>query len=502
MSKKISFLTCTIISIIAIALLSLDFYTNKNYERATSKYQVYLDGNKIGLISSKNELYDLINQKQSEIKKEYNVNQVYPPKGFQIIRQNTYEQNETTVEDIYDIIQEDKAFTLKGYTITITREDEDKEPIYIYVLDQNVFKEALENVVKTFIGEERYQQYVDKTQPEIVDTGYIIESMYFQENIKIKESYISSEEKIYTDANELTKHLLFNDSQSTKEYTVVQGDTIASVAEANELNINELLLVNDDIDSEDTLLAVGQKINVALIEPMLNLVYENLEVSDTKKYYQTEYIDDPNEYIGYKKVQTAGEDGISRVTLRVQYINGNQSTDVGFSVAPDQIIKPVVNEVIIRGTKKPTVPGSQVIIISDNSNWGWPTDSTYYTSSSFGWRTLNGIREYHDGLDIPRPAGSPIYAALDGVVINAGWGGYAGSSAGYNVVIQHANGYSTVYAHCSKIYVKNGQTVSKGQLIAGVGQTGRAFGNHLHFGVFVGVPYSNGRGINPLQFYK
>lgn len=113
MSKKISFLTCTIISIIAIALLSLDFYTNKNYERATSKYQVYLDGNKIGLISSKNELYDLINQKQSEIKKEYNVNQVYPPKGFQIIRQNTYEQNETTVEDIYDIIQEDKAFTLK-----------------------------------------------------------------------------------------------------------------------------------------------------------------------------------------------------------------------------------------------------------------------------------------------------------------------------------------------------------------------------------------------------
>ena len=282
MNKKISFIVSSFVALLSIILLILGFSTNENYDMATSKYQVYLDGNKIGLISSKNELYDLINQRQAEIKKEYNVDQVYPPKGFQIIKKNTYENEVSTVEDIYDIIQEDKTFTLKGYTITITSEDEDAEPIYIYVLDQNVFREALENVVKTFIGEERYQQYVEENQPEIIDTGFIIESMYFQEKIKIKESYISSEEKIYTDSSELTKHLLFKDNQSTKEYTVVQGDTIETVAEANELNVNELLLVNDDIESEDTLLAVGQKINVALIDPMLNLVYENLEVSDTK----------------------------------------------------------------------------------------------------------------------------------------------------------------------------------------------------------------------------
>lgn len=500
MNKKIGIFISLLFSIISIYLLAIGFSSTESYALASSKYQVYLDGNKIGLISSKDDLYKMINQKQSEIKEEYNVSQVYPPKGFQIVKKNTYETNESTIEEIYNIIQEDKAFTLKGYTITITNEEND-EPIYIYVLDQNVFKEALENVVKTFIGEDRYQQYVDNNQAEIVDTGYIIESVYFQEKIKIKESYISSEEKIYTNASELTKYLLFGEEQSTKEYIVNQGDTIEKIADENELNVNELLLVNDDIDSEDTLLAVGQKINVALINPVLNLVYENLEVSDTKKYYQTEYIDDPTQYVGYKKVQTEGEDGISRVTVRVQYINGAQSTEVGFSAAPDQIIKPVVNEVVVRGTK-PLPSGNQVIIISDNSNWGWPTDSTYYTSSSYGWRTLNGVREFHDGLDIPRPAGSPIYAALDGVVINAGWGGYAGSSAGYNVVILHDNGYSTVYAHCSKIYVKNGETVSKGQLIAGVGQTGRAFGNHLHFGVFVGIPYNNGRGLNPLQFYK
>lgn len=502
MNKIISKIFFSIIIIIGLAILTYSFMTNESYSFASSMYQVYLDGNKIGLISSKAELYNLINKKQAEIKEEYKVDQVYPPKGFQIVKKNTYEEEETTVEEIYNIIKEDKAFTLKGYTITIKSEEEGKEPLYIYVLDEEIFRTALENVVKTFIGEERYKQYIDESQAEIVDTGYIIERMYFQEKIKVKETYISSEEKIYTDANELTKHLLFDESQSTKEYTVVQGDTVEKVAEANELNVNELLLVNDDIKSEDTLLAVGQKINVALINPMLNLVYENLEVSDTKKYYQTEYIDDPTQYVGYKKVQTEGEDGISRVTVRVQYVNGIQSTRVGFGTTPEKVIKPVVNEVIVRGTKKPTTPGSQVIIISDNSNWAWPTDSTYYTSSSYGWRTLNGVREFHDGLDIPRPAGSPIYAALDGVVINAGWGGYAGSAAGYNVVIQHDNGYSTVYAHCSKLYVKKGQTVSKGQAIAAVGQTGRAYGNHLHFGVFVGIPYTQGRGLNPLQFYK
>lgn len=503
MNKVKGIIVCSILTIPLILLVAISFYTNESYAFVTSKYQVYLDGNKIGLISSKSELYNLINKEQAEIKDKYKVNQVYPPKGFQIVKKNTYESEETTVEEIYNTIKKDKAFTLKGYTITIKSKEEGVEPIHIYVLDQKIFKEALENIVETFVGEERYKEYLTQTQPEIVDTGFIIERMLFQENIKIKESYISSDETIYTDVNELTKYLLFDKSQSVKEYTVKQGDTVEKVAEANELNVNELLLVNDDIESEDTLLAIGQKINVALIHPKLNFINENLEVSDTKVYYKTEYVDDPTHYIGYKKVKTAGEDGIKRVSVRVQYVNGVQSTRVGFNNAvPDKIIKPAVNEVIVRGTKKPTTPGNQVIIINDNSNWAWPTDSTYYMSSSFGWRTLNGSREFHDGLDIPRPAGSTIYAALDGEVKNAGWGGYAGDAAGYNVVIQHDNGYSTVYAHCSKIYVKKGQKVTKGQAIAAVGQTGRAFGNHLHFGVFVGLPYSHGKGLNPLQFYK
>ncbi len=489
--------------IICIVLLTVGFFTNEAYDSPSSFYQVYLDGDKIGLIDSKDELYELINKEQIEIKNEYKVDQVYPPKGFKLIKKTTYDENISTVEDIYNVIKDNKEFTIKGYTIIIKSSQEGVEPQYLYVLDQNIFEQAINNVVETFIGKERYNQYLTNTQSQILDTGYIIENMLFNEEIKIKESYISAEEKIFTDVTDLTKHLLFDENQPTKEYTVVQGDTLEKIAENNELNVTELLIANDNIQNEDTLLAIGQKINVALINPMLNLMYQELIVSDVKKFYETEYIDDNTQYVGYKQVKTQGEAGIERVSMRVQFVNGVESQN-SEEVGERKVIKPVVNEVIVRGTKKYPSGGSGDvnIPIPSNSNWAWPTDSTYYTSSSFGWRTLNGYREFHDGLDIPRPAGSPIYASLDGTVINANWGGPAGSAAGLNVVIMHDNGYSTVYAHCSKIYVKNGQRVTRGQTIAAVGQTGRAFGNHLHFGLFVGVPYSNGKGINPLQLWR
>jgi murein DD-endopeptidase MepM/ murein hydrolase activator NlpD len=77
-----------------------------------------------------------------------------------------------------------------------------------------------------------------------------------------------------------------------------------------------------------------------------------------------------------------------------------------------------------------------------------------------------------------------------------------GNSAGRNVVIQHSNGYYTVYAHLSKILVSEGQTVSRGQKIGAMGHTGVAYGTHLHFGVYIGKPYNGGRPINPLRLWK
>lgn len=460
-------------------------------------YQVYLDGEKIGLIDSKEKLYNLINNEQVEIKEEYNVNQVYPPKGFQIIKTNTYNKELSTVEEVYESIKEEKEFTIKGYTITIRKAEEEAEPIYIYVLNRDIFEQAINNVVNTFIGSNRYEQYQNNIQPEIVDTGYTIENMYFKDNITIKESYISVAEPIFTDATELTKYLLFGNNINSKEYTVVQGDTIEKIAEENKLNTSELLIANESIKSVDTLLAIGEKINVALIDPVLSLVYEELVVEDVEAVYSQEIEYDNTKYTDYSAKKQNGVNGINRITSRVQFINGESNQAV--KIENQTVIRPTQNEIIVKGTKVHTGGSITGTAVDTGGVWAWPTNQPSIVTSQYGyrWGTL------HDGMDISGTGyGSPIYASLDGVVVSAQYGGMMGSLAGYNIVIQHNNGYYTAYAHLSSIGVKVGQTVARGQRIGGMGDSGYVTGTHLHFGVFYGRPYNGGRSIDPRRLWQ
>lgn len=117
-----------------------------------------------------------------------------------------------------------------------------------------------------------------------------------------------------------------------------------------------------------------------------------------------------------------------------------------------------------------------------------PVTNYQLISSRFGYRS----RDNHKGLDIAAASGTPIYAAAGGTVVFSGWnsGGY-----GNMVLINHGNGISTLYAHCSSVSVTAGDTVSQGQYIAAVGTTGLSTGNHLHFEVRV-----NGVAQNPQNY--
>ncbi len=507
MNNKKGIITCIILTLLIVLLMTLDFLNIESYDLPTVRYQVYLDGEKLGLINSKQQLYSMINKEQTSIKKQYNVKNVYPPKGFEIVKVNTYDDNVTPIKTVYDRIKKEKEFTVKGYNIIIKSKDTKEAPIYVNVLDRNVFKEAVVNYVKTFVGDDRYKQYIDENQPEIVDTGYIIENMYFDQNISEKEAYISVDEKIYTDTNELTKLLLFGENSEKKEYTVIQGDTVDSIAYANKLSTSELIIANDEIDSSEALLAIGQTVNVSLIQPMVTLVYEELVVEDTEEQYKVVEEYDSTQYTSYKKVKQKGENGINRITSRVQFLNGAKNE--GVRIENSQVIKAATDEIVVRGTKKYVAPpsgdGGEDVVdirgsqIDNGATWGWPTNTPYVLTSPYGyrWGTL------HDGIDISGTGfGSPIYASLDGVVVQAQWGGMVGGAAGINVVLQHDNGYYTVYAHLSKFYVSPGQRVARGERIGAMGHTGNAFGTHLHFGVFTGPPYNGGHSFNPLKLWQ
>lgn len=114
-------------------------------------------------------------------------------------------------------------------------------------------------------------------------------------------------------------------------------------------------------------------------------------------------------------------------------------------------------------------------------------------SSRFGIRS----RDNHKGLDIAAPKGTAIKAAANGTVIFSGYGSNTNGYSGYgNTVAVKSNSSVTIlYAHCSTLYVKSGQTVTQGQVIAAVGSTGISTGNHLHFEIRY-----NGKAIDPQNY--
>ena len=117
-------------------------------------------------------------------------------------------------------------------------------------------------------------------------------------------------------------------------------------------------------------------------------------------------------------------------------------------------------------------------------------------TSEFGYRKdpFTGMRSGHSGIDIGAPKGTSIRAALPGTVYVVR---YTTSGYGYHVMVDHGGGFVTLYAHCSKILVSEGQTVDAGSIIAEVGSTGRSTGNHLHFEVRISGEKQNPRSYLP-----
>jgi murein DD-endopeptidase MepM/ murein hydrolase activator NlpD len=141
----------------------------------------------------------------------------------------------------------------------------------------------------------------------------------------------------------------------------------------------------------------------------------------------------------------------------------------------------------VSGQRPAAGAGRQIATRRAQASVRWPARGVL--TSGFGMRW----RRHHNGIDIAAPRGTPIYAARDGRVVRAAWfGGY-----GRLVVVDHGDGMQTWYAHASRMLVRVGQHVKRGQQIATVGCTGVCSGPHLHFEVRIG-----GRPVDPLRHLR
>ena len=500
-NTKWSFSSVCLVIFISLSVFLLGF--NKSDNRIPMKaYAVYLEGEKIGVISSKEEFENYINTKEQQLKDKYKVDTIYSPKGVEIKRTTTYKEEIKGNDYVYNKIIKTKKFTVKGVVVTITsNEGEETKNQIINVINKDIFDEALNNTIKAFVNVDQYNQYLNGTQSEIETTGRIIENVDLQDEVTYKDDLISVDEYIFTNVDELAKYLLYGTLEEQSTYVVQAGDTIAEVARANKLNVQEFLIANPAFTSENNLLYESQEVVVGLIDPIINVVVEYHAVEEEEKAFDTEIQYDDTQYKGYEKVLREGENGLYQVVRKYQYVNGQLQDAV---VVSSTELKPSVNKVVVKGEK--TAPQ-----IADLSYWAWPTARPYTITTYYEWRW----GAFHDALDIYVGYNSPIYAANNGTVYKVEKGctpGYLscnGRQGNYVLINHNAGGYYTIYMHMNEIWVHEGDTVARGQQIGTMGNTGNVSpvpssyspyaGTHLHFGVRVGSPY--GATINPFNLY-
>ncbi len=257
-------------------------------------------------------------------------------------------------------------------------------------------------------------------------------------------------------------------------YTANAGDTIEDAAKELDAKEKDIRRLNPEISETGELMA-GQVVTVQKEAPVLTVKTVGKETFAETIKYKTEIVESDQYYKDEEFVQTQGEDGKMKVIARVTRLNGELSEREDLET---EVIKEVVNKVIVKGTKeKPKTEGTGTFIR--------PVNVAVY--SGFGWRW----GRMHEGIDLPAPTGTPIHAADGGTICRAGW--YYGY--GLCVEIDHGGGVITRYGHCSKLDVSVGDKVFQGQVIAKVGNTGHSFGSHCHFEIRI-----NGSPVDPQKY--
>ena len=259
---------------------------------------------------------------------------------------------------------------------------------------------------------------------------------------------------------------------STRQYTIKYGDTIEGIAKENGITSEELIKLNPGI--KNSRLRAGRKLTVAKEMPFLSVeAVRHVEYTESIPF-ETKKVNDDTLYKGTTKVVTKGQTGERRVVADVTYVdNKEESREILSSV----VTKQPVTKVIHVGTKeRPKTMATGKL--------SRPVKGAII-SSNYGMRRGS----MHKGVDFAARTGTRISAADGGTVTWAGWksGGW-----GYLVVINHGNGLETFYAHNSKVLVRVGQKVAKGEQIAKMGSTGNSSGPHVHFEI-----HKNGRYVNP-----
>ncbi|SFT23550.1 M23 family metallopeptidase [Paenibacillus sp. BC26] len=463
LSKKPLFL-----AVGAVALLTIAGFSGSHYVQAhTVDYvEVYHNGKLIGEVGSETQVKELISSKEKQMQeKNAGIHMVLDAGTITYSDKSAYNakpDSAATLQKLEGLL----ASHATGVELIV-----DGKRVGV-VKDKATATALLKRV------EGKYSPKVKAGKAEVTALSYsadgslksksALKSVKFVEKVATKEAEVQPTD--IADPEQLYLQLIKGTVKPTS-YTVQEGDCVGCIA--HKFDISPQVIYERNKWIKEDMIKVGDVLDLTVLQPQVTV--ETVEnVTETESIEPATVVQkNSNMKAGQSKVIRQGQSGKKQLVYRLVKQNGYLMSE---ELISEVVLKPSVPAIVMKGTK--------VTLSEGSGRFSWPVTGARLTSS-FGqrWGTL------HRGVDMV--GNKNIMAADNGTV------SFTGQRPGLGncIIINHHNGYETVYGHLSKISVKRGQTVEKGQRIGIMGNTGHSFGTHLHFEV-----HKNGALQNPLKY--
>ncbi|MDY0236013.1 MAG: peptidoglycan DD-metalloendopeptidase family protein [Gudongella sp.] len=435
--------------VIAVGIVGISYVSYSINDTRTKAVNVFLGEEQIGVVRTQEEAVQAYTELKETLVNTYQMD-VSIDKELSFEETNAKDDALTPYGEIKSKIKGSINVAVTGFELVV-----DDESLGIFKSEEEV--DSMLNTIK---------------EPFIVDNE--------RESIITESSFLEKIDIVKQDTNfseladpEATIESIRQGKDEMRTHIVEVGESYWIIARMYDTHVEDLINANPDQDPQK--LKPGDEVKLFVPTPLLTVV-TNEDVKYTEETdYEIEVENDDSLYKNQKKIVVKGEKGSSEIVATEIRHNGILFEK---NVIEETVIVEPITEKVIQGTKelpKTAAKGSFIV----------PTSGRL--TSPYGMR--NG--SMHRGIDLANSLGTAVYAADGGKVTFSGYSG----SYGYMVEIDHENGYVTRYAHNSKLLVKAGERVYRGQQISNMGSTGRSTGSHLHFEVIV-----NGTHQNPSRY--
>lgn len=450
--------------VVAVISVSGNQYVQSNMVQV---YHVYVKDQEAGIVKDPQVIEQFVLLKYRQLEENHpGIHMKLNTEDLKYTTEKVFKQKadeQTTIQNVDRLLVASPIgaeLRVNGKLIGIVKDQETASRILDEIKQKYAPHKKNSGAVSILSAAEEKQQEAGTT--ELVSEGFV-------ETVDLKITEVAVNQIM--DPQDVINKLITGDVQPTK-YKVQQGDCVSCIAQ--KFNISKQLVYQNNPWIEDDRIKVGQELDLTVFQPTLSVKTVEKIVENQEIQHDTTYEKDESLRQGLTKTIKPGKNGLKKVSYMVTKVNGLPMEE---ELVDEQVIEEPITEVAKKGTK--------IILGLGSGKFVWPVASAKL-SSSFGMRW----GRMHKGIDIT--GNRNIQAADNGEVIYVG---DKGDGYGNQILIDHKNGYRTIYGHLSKFYTSKGKIVEKGEKIGYMGSTGDSTGVHLHFEVL-----KNGTAENPIKY--